>query len=66
MSSTPYLAVGSAEALVGSDGSADAIASAASHATDGVNVLEDLYATVAFRTHLAGVYVRRALEDVLA
>ncbi len=65
VSSTPYLAVGSAEALVGSDGSADAIASAASHATDGVNVLEDLYATVEFRTHLADVYVRRALEDVL-
>lgn len=66
VSSTPYLAVGSAQALIGSDGSADAIAAAASHATDGVNVLEDLYGTVAFRTHLADLYVRRALEDVLA
>lgn len=66
VSSTPYLASGCSDALVGSDGSTDAIASAASHATDDVSVLEDLYGGVAFRTHLAEVYVRRALEDVLA
>ena len=47
------------------DAYADAIAAASSHATDGVVVLEDLYATVDYRTHLAGVYVGRALEDVL-
>jgi len=66
VASTPYLAPGCAAALVGSDGSAGAIASAASQATEGVTVLDDLYATSTFRTHLAGVYVRRALEDVLA
>lgn len=65
VSSKPYLATASAEAIVGSDGSADAIAAASSHATDGVTVLEDLYATVEYRTHLASVYVQRALEDVL-
>ena len=65
VSSKPYLATASAEAIVGSDGSADAIAAASSHATDGVIVLEDLYATVEYRTHLASVYVQRALEDVL-
>ena len=65
VSSKPYLATASAEAIVGSDGSADAIAAASSHATDGVVVLEDLYATVDYRTHLAQVYVQRALEDVL-
>ena len=63
--SRPYLASASAAAIVGTSGSADAIAAASSHATDGVVVLEDLYATVDYRTHLAGVYVGRALEDVL-
>jgi carbon-monoxide dehydrogenase medium subunit len=66
VSSKPYLATASAAAIVGSDGSADAIAAASSHATDGAVVLEDLYATVEYRTHLASVYVQRALEDVLA
>jgi carbon-monoxide dehydrogenase medium subunit len=66
VSSKPYLATASAAAIVGTDGSADAIATAGSHATDGVVVLEDLYATVDYRTHLADVYVQRALEDVLA
>jgi len=65
VSSKPYLASASAEAVVGSNGSADAIASAASLATDGAVVLEDLYASVEYRTHLASVYVKRALEDVL-
>jgi carbon-monoxide dehydrogenase medium subunit len=66
VSSKPYLASESAAAVVGTGGSGDAIAAAASHATDGVVVLEDLYATVDYRTHLAEVYVKRALEDVLA
>lgn len=66
VSSKPYLAVGAAAALVGTDGSEDAISAAASHATDDVLVLEDLYATVDYRTHLAGLYVQRALEDVFA
>ncbi len=66
VSSKPYVATASCEAIIGSDGSADAISSAASHATDGVVVLEDLYGTVAYRTHLASVYVQRALERVLA
>jgi carbon-monoxide dehydrogenase medium subunit len=65
VSSKPYLAAASADAIVGTSGSVDAIAAAGSHATDGVVVLEDLYATVTYRTHLADVYVQRALEDVL-
>jgi len=65
ISSKPYLASASAEAVVGSNGSADAIASAASLATDGAVVREDLYSSVEYRTHLASVYVKRALEDVL-
>ena len=66
VSSKPYLAAASAQTVVGTSGSADAIAAAASHATEGVVVLEDLYGTVDYRTHLASVYVQRALEDVLA
>ncbi len=64
--SKPYLAASSALEVVGTSGSPDAIAAAAELATDGVTVLEDLYGTVDYRTHLAKVYVRRALEDVLA
>ncbi|MDK1019113.1 MAG: xanthine dehydrogenase family protein subunit M [Actinomycetota bacterium] len=64
--SKPYLAAASAQAVVGTDGSGDAIAEAASHATDDIVVLEDLYGSVAYRSHLAGVYVQRALEEVLA
>ncbi len=65
VSSKPYLAAASAQAVVGTDGSSDAIASAASHATDDVVVLEDLYGSVEYRAHLASVYVKRALTDVL-
>lgn len=64
--SKPYLAASAALEVVGTSGSPDAIAAAAAHATDGVTVLEDLYGTVDYRTHLAQVYVKRALEDVLA
>jgi carbon-monoxide dehydrogenase medium subunit len=66
VSSKPYLASASAQAVVSGDGSADAIASAASHATDDVVVLEDLYGSVEYRSHLASVYVKRALESVLS
>jgi carbon-monoxide dehydrogenase medium subunit len=64
--SKPYLAPAAAAAIIGSDGSAEATAAGALHATDGVVVLEDLYATVDYRTHLAQVHVQRALEDALA
>jgi carbon-monoxide dehydrogenase medium subunit len=64
--SKPYLASSSALEVVGTTGSPDAIAAAAALATDGVTVLEDLYGTVDYRTHLAQLYVKRALEDVLA
>ena len=53
-------------ALAGSDGSADAIAAAASHATDGVTVSNDIHADRAYRTAMAAVYTRRAIEAALA
>lgn len=62
----PTLAVGSMEAFIGSDGSADAISAAAQRATEGVTVLEDLYGSEEYKAHLARVYVARALERALA
>lgn len=62
----PTLASGVAEALTGTDGSAEALAAAADRATDGVTVLEDLYGSEEYKTHLAKVYVRRALEQAMS
>jgi len=45
---------------------AQTVAGAAAHATDGVSVNGDLYASEAYRRHLAQVYVRRALEAAAA
>ena len=62
----PTLASAVGEALVGSDGSADAIKAAAAHAAEGVTVIEDLYGSVEYKTHLAQVYAARALEAAVA
>ncbi len=62
----PALAPAVSDALVGSDGSDAAIDGAASHATDGVEVLEDLYGSVDYKTHLAKVFTARAIKAALA
>ena len=62
----PSLSTGAMEALVGSDGSPDAIAAAAARATEGVTVIEDLYGSEDYKAHLASVYTRRAVEQALA
>ncbi len=51
--------------LIGSDGSANAIAHAASHATDGVTVASDIHADAAYRAAMAVVYTKRAIEAAL-
>lgn len=53
-------------ALVGSDGSAEAIRAAAAHATEGIEVSSDIHADAAYRTAMAAVYTRRAIEAALA
>lgn len=53
-------------ALARSDGSPAAIAAAAEHATDGLTVNGDIHADRAYRTRMAVVYTRRALETALA
>lgn len=62
----PTLAAGSMEAIVGTDGGADAVAAAADRATEGVTVLEDLYGSEGYKAHLAKVFVGRALEQAIA
>jgi carbon-monoxide dehydrogenase medium subunit len=53
-------------ALAGSDGSPASIAAAAAHATDGIEVSSDIHADRAYRTAMAAVYTRRAIEAALA
>lgn len=62
----PQLAAAVAEALAGSDGSEEAVAAAAEQAAEGITVIEDLYGSVDFKTHLAKVYAKRALLAALA
>ena len=62
----PTLAAATAQALIGTDGSAEAVAAAAAKAADGLTVLEDLYGSVEYKTHLATVFAKRALIKALA
>lgn len=52
-------------ALMGSDGSAGAVAAAAEQATDGQTVNGDIHADRDYRARMAVVYTRRALEAAL-
>jgi aerobic carbon-monoxide dehydrogenase medium subunit len=61
----PYRAKAVEAALQGSDGSSAAVAAAAEHATDGQTVNGDIHADRDYRTHMAVVYTRRAIEGAL-
>ena len=52
-------------ALLGTDGSPAAAATAASHATEGQTVNSDIHADRAYRSQMAVVYTRRAIEAAL-
>ncbi len=62
----PYRARAVEAALAGSARSAVSINAAAGHATDGIDVVGDIHAGPAYRTAMAGVYTRRAIEAALA
>ena len=62
----PYRATAVESTLGNSDGSPAAIAAAAAHATDGIEVASDIHADRAYRTAMAAVYTRRAIEAALA
>jgi aerobic carbon-monoxide dehydrogenase medium subunit len=61
-----YRAKAVEDALAGSDGSAGAIEGAAAHAADGIEVASDIHADRAYRTAMAAVFTRRAIEAALA
>jgi aerobic carbon-monoxide dehydrogenase medium subunit len=61
----PYRAKGVESALVGSDGSPSAVAAAASKATEGQTVNSDFYADRDYRSKMAEVYTRRAIDAAL-
>jgi aerobic carbon-monoxide dehydrogenase medium subunit len=61
-----YRAKAVESALMGTDGAAEALAAAATHATDGQTVNNDLYADRDYRSKMAEVYTRRAIEAALA
>jgi carbon-monoxide dehydrogenase medium subunit len=62
VASKAYRAAAVEQAMSGKSLDAKAAADAASHATDGVSANGDLYASDAYRRHLAQVYTRRAIE----
>jgi carbon-monoxide dehydrogenase medium subunit len=61
----PYRAKAVELALTGSDGSTSAVAEAAAHATEGQTVNSDIYADSAYRSKMAEVYTRRAIDAAL-
>ena len=61
----PYRAKAVEDALMGSDGSPAAVSAAAEHAADGQTVNGDIHADRDYRSHMAVVYTRRAIEAAL-
>lgn len=61
-----YRATAVEAALAGSDGSPAALAAAAEHAADGQTVNGDIHADRDYRSRMAVVYTRRAIETALA
>jgi carbon-monoxide dehydrogenase medium subunit len=61
----PYRAKAVEAALVGNEGTAEAIAAAAAHATDGVTVNGDIHADSEYRAAMAVTYAKRAITAAL-
>lgn len=62
VSATPFRDKGVEDALVGKAADSDTIAAAAAHAASGQSVMSDHFASEDYRTHLAKVYARKALQ----
>jgi carbon-monoxide dehydrogenase medium subunit len=65
VSSKAYRAAGVESALTGATVNDETILNAANHATDGVDVNGDVFASDEYRKHLATVYVRRAIAAAM-
>ena len=61
----PYRAKAVEAALIGNEGTPEAIAAAAAHATDGVTVNGDIHADSEYRTAMAVTYTKRAIAAAL-
>ena len=61
----PYRAHDVEAALMGSDGSSEAIAAAAARVNDDAEASSDIHADAAYRAAMAVVYTRRAIEGAL-
>jgi carbon-monoxide dehydrogenase medium subunit len=66
VSSKPFRASATENALRGQTATPEAVAQAAARATDGVEALADIHASEEYRLHLARVYTRRALQQAIA
>jgi aerobic carbon-monoxide dehydrogenase medium subunit len=66
VASKPYRARVVEDALKGKKLDSAVIATAARKASEGLDALSDLHASSEYRSHLAGVYTKRALEAALA
>jgi aerobic carbon-monoxide dehydrogenase medium subunit len=60
------LAQATAQAVIGTDGSESAVRAAAAKAAEDVTIIEDLYGSVEYKTHLSSVYATRALMKAIA
>lgn len=65
VSSKPFRATHTEAALQGQRATDDTLAQAAARATDGVEALDDLHASSAYRLHLTRVYTKRALQQAI-
>lgn len=65
VSSKAYRSSAVENSLAGATLTDDAVAAAAAHATDGVDVNGDVFASDEYRRHLAAVYTRRAILAAL-
>lgn len=61
----PYRAHAVAAALIGNEGTAETIAAAAAHATDGITVNGDIHADAEYRAAMAVAYTKRAIVAAL-
>ena len=61
----PYRARTVEAALIGNEGTAESIAEAASHATDGITVNGDIHADSEYRAAMAVAYTKRAIAAAL-
>ena len=66
MGSVPLRATAVEQALQGQPATAESLAAAAEHASDGTNPPSDLNASTEYKQHLTRVLTRRALSDAVA